>query len=201
MFYASCRFICKVFFHSYLKTKIVGVGNIPLKGGFILAGNHVSYLDPIALGIACPRQLHYMARDTLFRNSVFGWILLHVNAIPLKRNFADIGAIKGALKLLKKGEGLLLFPEGTRSADGSLSAPHEGVGFLARKSVVPVIPVYAQGTNEALAKDEKFIKRGAINVIFGEPVIFQEDKSFDDRQATEEIMRRIAALKDTGILP
>ena len=197
MFYAFGKFLCKVFFHLYLKTKVIGDKNIPPRGSFIVAGNHVSFLDPVAFGIASPRRLNYMARDTLFRNRLFGWVLRHVSVFPLKRNSANIGAIKEALRRLGNGEGLLLFPEGTRSANGCLKDPLEGVGFLARKSGASVIPAYVQGTDKALPKGAKFIKPKAIRVIFGEAVVFPQDKNLSDEDVTAEIMRRIAVLRDS----
>lgn len=188
--------MCTIFFHCYLFTEVKGQNHIPRKGGFILAGNHVSYLDPVAFGVACPRFLNYMARDTLFLNPFFGWLLRHVGAFSLKRNFADISAIKEALKRLGQGKGLLLFPEGTRSATGEIAGGLEGVGFLARKGNVPVIPAYVMGTDKALPKGAKFIKPTRLKMVFGEALVFPQETAFSDKEMTLQIMRRIAALKD-----
>lgn len=188
--------LCAIFFHCYLFIEVKGQSHIPRNGGFILAGNHASYLDPVAFGVACPRFLNYMTRDTLFRNPFFSWLLRHVGAFPLKRNSADISAIKEALKRLEQGKGLLLFPEGTRSATGQMAGGLEGVGFLARKGAVPVVPAYVEGTDQALPKGSKFIKPTRIKVIFGEALVFPQEAAFSDKEMTQEIMRRIAALKD-----
>jgi 1-acyl-sn-glycerol-3-phosphate acyltransferase len=194
--YSIGRTLCAIFFHCYLFTEVKGQNHIPRKGGFILAGNHASYLDPVAFGVACPRFLNYMARDTLFRNPFFGWVLRHVGSFPLRRNFADLGAIKEALKRLGEGKGLLLFPEGTRSATGEMAGGLEGVGFLARKGNVPVIPAYVIGTDKAMPKGSKFIKPTRLKVIFGEVLVFPQETPLSDKEMTVQIMRRIAALKD-----
>jgi 1-acyl-sn-glycerol-3-phosphate acyltransferase len=195
MLHAFGKWLFKIIFTYFLPAQIRGTENVPKKGGFIIAGNHASFLDPIVFGTACPRTLNYMARDTLFKRPVFGWILRHVNAFPLKRNAADIGAIKEALKRLKENQGLLLFPEGERRSDGKIGEGLEGVGFLARKSGVPVVPAYVEGTETVLPKGAKFIRRGRIKVVFGEPVTFQSDCPISDKDISQLVMEHIARLK------
>ncbi|MDD5282498.1 MAG: lysophospholipid acyltransferase family protein, partial [Candidatus Omnitrophica bacterium] len=102
--------ILKLFFLFEVK----GRENIPKEGGFILAANHVSYLDPIAVGAACPRTVHFMARDNLFFKPFLKSWLKAVGVIPLKRNAADLSAIKTGLRIVHKAGALALFPEGTR---------------------------------------------------------------------------------------
>ncbi len=198
MVYMFGRFLCWLGFAIYAPIKISGRSNIPNKGGFIIAGNHISYLDPLVLGVAVFRPLNYMARDTLFRNRVFAWILRHVNVFPLKRNSADFGAIKEALKRLKKGEGLVLFPEGTRSADGTITEGLEGVGFLARKSGVPVIPAFIDGTQKAMPKGSKGIRPARLKVVFGRPLFFSADDGLTDTDRTKRIMKQIILLKEAS---
>jgi 1-acyl-sn-glycerol-3-phosphate acyltransferase len=196
MFYAFWKSFCWLCLVLYLPTTVKGGKNIPKRGGFILACNHVSYLDPVIFGISCPRPLNYMARESLFENRLFGWLLARVNVFPIRRYSADIGAIKEALRRLKIGGGLLLFPEGTRSSDGRIGEGLEGVGFLARKSNSPVIPAFIKGTAEAMPKGAKFVKPARLTVVFGPAMRFPEDDCVSDKARTDEIMRQIALLKD-----
>ncbi len=194
MLYAFGRSLCWLCSFFYLHTTVKGQKNIPKTGGFILACNHASYLDPVILGVSCPRPLNFMARKTLFKNFLFSWILAHVNVISIKRNSADIGAIKEALRRLKIGGGLLLFPEGTRTTNGRLGEGQEGVGFLARKSNVPVIPAFIKGTHMAMPKGARSIKPARLTVVFGPAMRFPEDGTVTDKAWANEIMSQIALL-------
>ena len=195
--YPLGRFVCFVFLKFNLSYKVFGRENIPTKGPFIIASNHVSYLDPPLVGVGCPRQLNFMARETLFHNRIFGWMLRNIGVIPLRRHGPDISSVKEALWRLKRGEGLGLFPEGTRSVDGSLRRAFEGVGFLARKSGAATIPAYVQGTEKALPKGEKKVRRVPVAVFYGKPVTFPEGRTISDRERTELIMAAITQLRNT----
>jgi 1-acyl-sn-glycerol-3-phosphate acyltransferase len=134
--------------------KIYGQENIPRSGPFIVAPNHLSHLDPPLVGAAFrKRELMFLARKTLFKPGFWNWLLSRINVIPVdKENAADISAIKKTLALLKNGFGIAIFPEGTRSLDGSFGPAQPGIGFLACKSQVPIIPVRIFGTYEILKK-------------------------------------------------
>jgi 1-acyl-sn-glycerol-3-phosphate acyltransferase len=194
MLYVIGRFLCAIFCLFFFRLRVTGQECVPKKGAFIIAGNHASFLDPVIFGVACPRQLNYLARDTLFRNRFFGRILKSVHVIPLKRNAADIGAFKEGLRRLKDGQGLLLFPEGTRSINGKLGKGHHGVGFLARKSGVPVVPVYARGTYRALPKGAKFFRPLRIAVVFGPAMTLEYKQGLSDQEVSDKIMEEIKKL-------
>src|SRR5690242_17880575 len=118
LWYRFCRFLFRVYFRIYHRGQIVGAEHTPKQGALILAGNHVSFLDPPFFGQACPREAYYMARDTLFRHWLGGAILRSWNCVPLSRERGDIGALRTMLRLLDDGKAVLMFPEGTRSPDG-----------------------------------------------------------------------------------
>lgn len=178
MIHTFGRLVCYLFSTFLFPIKVSGKKNIPAEGGFIVASNHVSYLDPIVVGVACPRKLNYMARHELFLNPLFGAILYKVNAFPVKRNSADIKAMKEAIQRVgKKGQGLLVFPEGRRGAPGLKLTPQAGVGFLVRKLGVPVIPAFVSGSEHALPKGAKFIRPSRVYVSFGKQVHFTEGMS------------------------
>ncbi len=192
MFYNFAKNLCAFFLRLLLPIHIFGLKNIPSKGAFIIAGNHVSYLDPVIFGAFCPRPLCYLAKIELFKNPVFGWLLRKVNAFPLKRNMSDIGAIKEALRQLNSGKGIILFPEGTRSTGVKLKKGLGGVGFLARRAGVPIIPAFVKGADRALPKGAKFIKRSEIDIIYGEPLFC--DNSASDTEMAAIVMEAIVQL-------
>jgi cytidylate kinase len=183
--------------------KVLGLKNVPKTGGLVIASNHASYLDPPAIGCFCRmRTIHFMARDTLFRNLLLGWHLRRVGVIPLDRERGgDLKAIKTAIQLLQGGGAISLFPEGTRSPDGELQEPKPGIGFLVAKGNSPVVPVYVHGSYEAWSKHSGGLKRKPITVIFGQLITQEEIQGLGSgREAYpligELIMKRIADLKE-----
>lgn len=180
--------ILKVFF----RMKVYGQENIPKKGGFILASNHVSYIDPPAVGAAANRRVKFMAREDLFSHPLLGWWLRNVEVIPVKRDSADLSALKAAMKILKQGRGLALFPEGRRSTDGKIGEPEPGIGFLAAKTGVPVIPTFVSGTEKALPKGAKKIKPHQVSVCFGKQILIERRMPYQD--IANNIMQEIRHL-------
>lgn len=193
MMYFLARNLMRLILELFFRVRICGARHLPKKGGFILAGNHVSFLDPPVFSATCPRIVHFMARDTLFRNPLFGAWIRSMNAFPLKRRAGDLGAMREAFKRLKK-DGLLIFPEGTRRIDGKVGRGLAGVGFLARKSGVPVVPAFVIGTDRAMPKNAHKIRLVPIKVVFGKPLYFPSDMSVSDEEFSSLVMREIAAL-------
>lgn len=169
---------------------------MPKKGGFILASNHLSYLDPVVLGTACPRQLNYMARHDLFYNPWFSRLISSLGAFKIKRDSADVSGLKEALRRLNQGKGLLLFPEGTRMPGGRSGSDfikaRSGIGFLVAKLGVPVVPAFIKGTEIALPKGAKFIKFAKISVFFGKQILVERRMPYQD--IALEIMNQVRHL-------
>ena len=166
---------------------------MPATGGFILASNHLSYLDPITLGVASPRKLNFMAKKDLFSNHFFSGLISVLGAMPLERNRADLSALKGAVRCLREGAALVLFPQGSRINMNS-SQVHPGVGFLAIKAGVPIIPACIQGTDIALPKGSRFIRPAKITVCFGEPIVLERRCEPDYLEIAQEVMSQIRIL-------
>ncbi|MFH0738932.1 MAG: lysophospholipid acyltransferase family protein [Candidatus Omnitrophota bacterium] len=187
MLYSIVRALLVVpVFKVCFRMKVKGAQNIPKHGGFILACNHTSYLDPLALGAASPRPLNFMARDSLFRIPLFGRLIAAVDAFPVKRDSADKSALKEAMRRVRRGGGLALFPEGTRQDDKTaFDKPQAGIGFLAAKLAVPVIPAFISGTEKALPKHAKVIRKSKVTVSFGRQI------SIEGRMPYEDIAMRI----------
>lgn len=203
MFYAVFHLIFFIIAKVFFRVKVIGHSNIPKKGGVIIASNHVSYLDPPFVGCVISRRVNYMARDDLFRNSVFAWILRKWKAFPVKRGTGDRGAIKEAVRRLKKGEPMLLFPEGTRSRDGRLREGKAGVGIIVALSGAKVVPAYIKGSEEVLPRDSKRLRFKKVIVSFGKPIDFtgmiEENRGNKDLYSdiSKRIMEGIGELKET----
>lgn len=171
MIYDISRTFCALILKVIFGLKVCGREYVPKSGGFILASNHVSFLDPPALGVACPRKLNYMARHDLFSHGLSSWWLYSVGCFPVKRDSADFSSLKEAMQRIRNGAGLLLFPEGRRQRTANLSAkPQPGIGFLAAKLNVPVVPAFISGTEKALPKGAKFVRPAKIFVNFGKQI-------------------------------
>jgi 1-acyl-sn-glycerol-3-phosphate acyltransferase len=181
--------------------RVVGKEGIPATEGVILAANHVSYVDPLFIGVAlAERQLHFLAKEELFRTPLFGSLIRGLHAFPVRRGQGDTGAIKHCLRLLTEGEILLVFPEGTRGDGMALMEAEGGIGFLAARSGCPVIPVYVQGTNHVLPRGRRIPRFRPVTVYFGRPLRLpaepgRKDSRWSYRQLSEQVMKEIGALK------
>jgi 1-acyl-sn-glycerol-3-phosphate acyltransferase len=188
----ACKFFCMLFF----RIRFYGQENIPESGAFIFAGNHQSYLDPVFCGIGSRRQLCFMARDSLFANRFFGWLLTSVNAIPIDREKPDISTIKAVITKLKDGKGVCLFPEGTRTSDGRIAEFKPGLGLLCRRTNATIVPVLIDGAFECWPRHKKIFSPGRIIVCYGQAINSAEAASMDDRQLAElltETLRKMQA--------
>ena len=180
MFYSIVRALALIFCKILFRLQAKGIEFIPGVSGFILASNHVSYLDPVVVSVSCPRQLNFMARHDLFTIPIFGTFIRNLRAFPVRRDVADITSLKQALWYLQQRQGLLLFPEGGRTL-GELSQKVEaGIGFLAAKSQAPVVPVFIKGSQRAFGRNACFIRPVKIWVYFGKPIYFDESSYKDN---------------------
>lgn len=185
------------------RMKVEGVENIPKTGGVVLAANHASHVDPPLLGAACPRPVHYLAKESLFKVPVLKWFLPKIAQVPVARDTKGRGlAVIVSLRLLRQGKVLGVFPEGTRSVDGKRQKARTGVVVLASKSHCPILPAYIYGTRQAMPKGAKLPFPGKpIGVRFGKPFFLtEEQQDLHDRQnmeiTAEFVMDRIFELAD-----
>jgi 1-acyl-sn-glycerol-3-phosphate acyltransferase len=186
--------LLRAFFALYGRWQVVGKEHIPRAGRLIFAANHVSYLDPVLgwAAITGTRQVYGIARETLWKNRVVGYLLDSIGAIPVKRSAADRAFFRRAMQVLEQGGAVGIFPEGTRAPDGRLRAAQPGVGFLVQKSHAPVVPVALLGTYEMLPRGRSRLKRAPLKVVVGPPLEFAPDQS---REAIgQEIMAALARL-------
>jgi 1-acyl-sn-glycerol-3-phosphate acyltransferase len=203
--YRFCRFWFRVYFRLYHRGRVTHAERLPDTGGCLLAGNHVSFLDPPFFGLGCRRAAFFLARDTLFRNPVVGWLLRSWNCVPLRREGGDIGAMRTVLRLLGEGKAVVMFPEGTRSPDGRLQEARAGIGMIVARAGVPVVPMRIWGTERALPRGAWWPRPARVAVVFGEPFRYPLPDGFERMRGEElkalyqaigrEVMRRIAALE------
>jgi len=199
--YQVSTYIFKLLLLFWHRLRVRGVENVPNEGGVLIASNHVSFLDPPAIGAAYRnRPIHFFARDTLWKTKLGSWWMTKVGCIPVARGTGDLKALKTTINLLKNGRCVSIFPEGTRSETGNLQVAKGGVGFIVEKSGCVVVPAYIDGSYKAFPKGAKWIKPVRITVAFGTPITAEEfaalgkgRKAYDKYAAL--IMHRIANLK------
>lgn len=188
-----------VFFRVFNRLEVTGSENVPEKGGVIVAANHLSYLDPLVIGVALKRRATYMARQGLFKIPLLR-TFIKAFCFPVNRGRPQASTIKEAVKKLKQGKLIVMFPEGGRSIDGNLLDAKRGVGMIAAISRMPIVPALIKGTENALPVGAKFLRPSKIEVIFGNPIEIEHtetDKHFQER-ISRDIMEKIKNLKSEG---
>jgi 1-acyl-sn-glycerol-3-phosphate acyltransferase len=187
--YAFGKALVKTALTPLYRFEVIGLEKFPKEGGVLLCSNHIHALDPPVVGMTAPRTVHFMAKEELFKLPVLGPILPRVNAFPVKRGMSDREAMRSALKILKSGEVMGLFPEGTRSTDGVLKKGLSGAGFFALRGDADVVPCAIIGPYRTFRK---------VKVVYGEPISmapYRERKASAD-EVTEVIMEQIQTLLD-----
>lgn len=199
-FYSLVYHSARMFMSAFGRVEVRGLENLP-EGGFLIASNHVSFIDPPLIGCVIPRELFFFARKTLLNNPILKYALPHCNVIPVDRDGgSDVSAFKKVFSVLKQGYALILFPEGTRSKDGTFGKAQGGAGLIACKTRVPVVPTRVFGTGDVLPRGSALPTRANLAVVFGKPIYpeeFDPGKDAPDRfrEASRRFMERIAALE------
>jgi 1-acyl-sn-glycerol-3-phosphate acyltransferase len=186
-----CALWCPCFAISqvWFRYRFTGKCHVPGSGPVLLVSNHQSHLDPVLIGIACPRQLKYLARIGLFFWP-FSWWIRALGAVPLNQESA-LGGIKTTIKLLKEGNAVVVFPEGSRTPDGKLHPMLPGFCVLARRSGATIVPVAIDGAFHALPRGSGFPRPQRIHLAFGPPLTNQQATSLADEQLVAIVERRI----------
>lgn len=196
----------RLIFSTYFRWRILNPERVPISGPVILAANHASFIDPPMIGSALPREINYLARESLFRFPVVGAILRSWNSVPVDRDSGSGKGLKTILQRLEQGGGIILFPEGTRTSDGQLQPARSGIGLAVIKSTAPVVPVRVFGSFEAYGRRHKFPRPRQVTVKYGMPMAFAELRAESTtctrprqkeiyQQVANEIMAAIAALQ------
>ncbi|GIW25646.1 1-acyl-sn-glycerol-3-phosphate acyltransferase [Meiothermus sp.] len=191
---ALARFLLKVLFG----LQVEGAEKIPKEGPVILASNHMSFLDPVVMGVACPRVVSYMSRDDVFKYPILRWLLPRLYVIPVSRGSGDLGAIKAAIRVLKNGMAFGIFPEGRRSRTGFIEPFKTGTAAIALRTGATIVPAAIIGSDKAWPVGKGPRLRRPIRVVFGDPIALPPGKT--DHQTLEEVTRRLEAAV-TELLP
>jgi 1-acyl-sn-glycerol-3-phosphate acyltransferase len=183
----SIRLYCKIVYRYEVK----GKENIPKEGALIFCGNHRSYLDPPLMVVTCPRKMRFMAKEELSKNGLFGFLCYAYNAIYVKRDSKDIGPLKEALKELKNGGCIGIFPEGTRNGiEKNEGKVKNGAAYMSLKTGAKLVPVGISGEEKPWHK---------ITINYGKPLDYSEllkEKSAKELEdfVSEELMKKIIEL-------
>lgn len=188
MIYSFVKSIARLFYRTWFRVSASGIEHIPPNGPVIVCCNHISLWDPPTLGTPLPRKIRYMAKAELFAIPVFGWFVKQLGAFPVKRGGVSKESIRLSIDLLKNGEMIGIFPEGTRNRSGG-EAAKRGAAHLALKSGAVVVPAAIIGSYKPFSK---------VKLLIGKPVDLSEfaaeSSSEAQEKATDKIMEAIRSL-------
>jgi 1-acyl-sn-glycerol-3-phosphate acyltransferase len=206
VFYVIAHFVIRPIFWALFRPRVTGREHVPSSGPVILASNHLSFIDSIAIPTVAPRRVTYLAKAEYFTGSgIGGWLsralFTALGALPVERGTqrAAQAALDPALGVLERGEAFGIYPEGTRSRDGRLARGKTGVAWLALTADCPVVPVAVGGTDRVQPVGARWPRPRRISITFGEPLTFPEQrgqagKGRARREVTDRIMNSIAEL-------
>jgi len=201
--YRISQLILELLTRTLFKVRVYGRKNVP-RAPYIVIANHESHLDPPLIGMVCRKHfVHFLAKAELFDMRGVGAWMRSIGGLCVREG-RSVGTLKNALNIIKKGEVIGIFPEGTRSVDGKLREAEQGVGFLIVKAQVPVLPIYIKGSGAALPKGGRAKKGTEIDVFVGSPIkpdlfLHGWDKAGKDYAAiADRAMTEIARIKEQG---
>ena len=206
MVYLISRFILRPLFLLLFRPHVRGRENVPASGPFIIASNHLSFIDSMVIPLSAPRRVGYLAKAEYFTTpGVGGWLtrtlFTALGALPVQRQTSRAAqeALDTALGVLRAGGGFGIYPEGTRSRDGRLARGKTGVAWLALTADCPVVPVGITGTDRIQPVGARYWRPHRFSVTFGKPLTFPEHrgqagKGKARREVTDRIMEAIAEL-------
>lgn len=196
LWYAALKRACQLAGVVGYQVRHTGQENIPLEGGVLVVSNHQSHFDPPLVGMGCPRRMNYLARETLFHFGPMRWLIKSLDAIPINRDGLGLGGIKETLRRLKRGEMVLIFPEGTRTPDGEIGPFRPGFTTLAVRSKAVILPVAIEGAFQVWPKRHSLPRFGPIRVHYGPAMSAAEVQRIADRELIAEVTLRVRACHD-----
>ncbi len=191
--YRICRNLSKICARAFLDYRVIGAEHLLHQGGALLCSNHVSYLDPPLAGISYKEEVHYLARKSLLSNAVARWLFPRLCVVAIDQDRPGFGGLKTIIKVLQDGKRVIIFPEGSRSADGRLQPGEPGTGLVVAKAKVPVIPMRIFGAHEALPYGSSKFRLSTVTVVIGEPIRFDREPLPEGKDAYQQISDRIMA--------
>ena len=174
MLYAIAHAVVKILGRFLVRLRVVGAEHIPPTGPVLFAPNHVSYLDIPLLGAMIDRPLHFMGKASLFRGRWVGRLYRRLNGFPIGKGHRSRVGLMEAVRRLKQGHCVVMYPEGGRSVSGRLQKPMPGIGMIVALSGAKVVPVYVTGTDKVLPVGSWMIRIHPVTVFIGKPLDFTE---------------------------
>ncbi len=190
--YRICRWICRVVSVLFFRFRFDGADHFPEEGGALVLSNHQSFLDPAFVGQCHHRRMNFVARSSLRKSLIYRLVAGPLDPIPIEREGMGLGGIKEMLRRAKRGEIIALFPEGTRTKDGSLGKLKPGFAALCKRAKVPIIPAALDGAYQCWPRGRKFPRRGIVQMEYGEPIMPEEYADWDDDRLVQEVAERMA---------
>lgn len=192
LFYRVVRLTARITFVACCDLRCINRENTLIEGKALILSTHQSHLDPLLIGVTFNERLNYLARRTLFNNKIFGFIITMLDAIELDRDRSGLAGLKETMRRLKQGKKVLIFPEGTRTADGMIAPLKPGFLSVARRSKVPLIPVAITGAYESLPRTSKLPRRYPLRVAVGKTIEFAEFEQLSDTEMLSLVHARLS---------
>jgi 1-acyl-sn-glycerol-3-phosphate acyltransferase len=189
--YDACKGISRMVASLWFDLKAHGLQHVPRTGGALLICNHQSFMDPVFVGVLLPRQISFIAKSQLFEPPGLSWLIPRLNTFPVRRGEADVSAIKEALRRVHEGHVLTMFPEGTRSWDGTLLPIQAGIALMVKRAEAPVIPAVIDGAHDAWPRGHKFPKGGKVRLLYGPPLELGKKKGAEIVVQIDQTFRRM----------
>lgn len=191
------HFLCFLWIGTCYRYRAWGSTRIPQHGPVLFVSNHQSFLDPILIGLAAHRRQFYaMARSTLFDHPLFSKLIQSLNAVPVERGSGDVGAMRKCIDVLNRGQGLLVFPEGTRTHDGTTRPFASGTMLLIKRAKPMIVPVAVEGAYHAWPKGRKAPRlTGRVGVMYGRAIPADELMAMPTDQALERLRGEVESMR------
>lgn len=192
--YTLVRFLVAVINRSYWRATFEGCENVPKTGAYVLAPVHRSNIDFALASSVTRRRQRYMGKEELWTFAPLGWFISALGAYPVRRGAADREALKDTLAMLKAGEPVVMFPEGTRRSGPLVTDLFEGASYVAARAGVPIVPVGIGGSERALPKGARFPRPAKVHLCVGAPILPpppREGSTRPSRRAIQEVTRRL----------
>ncbi len=196
LFYRAWRWLCRTILYTVYRCEVFDAHLVPTSGPMLMAANHQSYLDPPLVGGMVEREMHFVARSGLFWFKPFAWVITKLNSIPLSDSASDLAAIKEIIRRLEMRQGVVIFPEGSRSHDGAIEPFKRGVALLVKRARCPVVPVAVEGCFDAWPRGKApglFGKRVAVK--YGAPIPYDELMKDGADAALARLARQIDGMR------
>ena len=185
------QFIVQNVFCFWLGYRVRGQERLDEAGGGLVLVNHQSFLDPLLIGLPLHRPISFVARDTLFKIPVIGWILRNTYVMPISRESASSASLRETIRRMQHGYLVGLFPEGTRTETGEVGEFKPGFVALIRRAKLPVYPVGIAGAFQAMGKGSWFLKPARVRIVVGEPISIEELSQFNGRDKDDALIELV----------